>query len=62
MKISRWQVFDPESGDIAVCKACEHMIEFCDTNGGFAPEKLPRRCPECGALMIGRSCLIAPKE
>lgn len=59
IKISRWQVFEPEDGDIAVCKSCNAMIEF---GGKKAPKKLPGKCPKCEALMIGRTCWFAPKE
>lgn len=58
-KISRWQVFERDHGDVVICKSCNEMIEYDE---GKMPEKLSRRCPKCGAIMVGRSCWFAPKE
>lgn len=59
LNISRWQVFEAGNGDVVICKKCEAaIISF----NGKAPEKLPRICPHCGAIMLGRTCLFPPKE
>lgn len=58
LTFSRWQVFEHETGDIAICKHCHSMTEF---DGEKAPDKLPIRCKDCGAIMLGRKCWF-PKE
>lgn len=62
MKFSRWQVFEHEHEDLVLCKSCGEMLDFEKDGDGRAPEKLPKRCPKCRAVMLGRTCWFAPKE
>lgn len=56
---SRWQVFKPTTGDVVICKNCERTKIYY---GSEAPKKLPRICPNCRCLMLGKVCWFPPKE
>lgn len=57
--ISRWQVFKPETGDVVVCKNCEHTKIYI---GEESPDRLLRICPSCKSFMISKVCWFPPKE
>lgn len=58
MKISRWQVFKIDSDHTrVVCKKCEASFDYIK-----AEAFTPRKCPVCGAFMIGKKCWFPPKE
>ena len=58
MKISRWQVFKLDDGSTRViCKKCEASFDYIKTEA-----LTQKKCPVCGALMIGKRCWFPPKE
>ena len=51
--ISRWQIFERETGKTIICKRCGSMW-FTEDKDGQSDEwsELPGHCPNCKAFML----------